>query len=127
MAAIAVLFIAAGCADSSSDTSDDIPENRHNEVTEPVDVSDPPSCSELYAEGVRTNADNSATEQGAYCMNGAQRELVESTVQDCADGRTVVFNAWGWGFDGEPWHATSGSVSSTVTTPPACISPTDTT
>jgi hypothetical protein len=68
-------------------------------------VRDPPPCGELFAEGSRTNASSEAVREGAYCIDGGTQQLVQSTVSECAGRRKLVSNAWGWGFDGERWHA----------------------
>jgi hypothetical protein len=108
-----VVSLAAGCSgDGDRDVQENVPENRNVETTAPQAdrVTDPPPCAELFAEGARTDASSEAVREGVYCTNNGTEQLVRSTVSECTDGRTVVSNEWGWGFDGEGWHAVTGDV-----------------
>lgn len=60
-----------------------------------------PSCTELFSGVVEAGEDGPCDDQGESMVVGM------ATI-DCADGRTLAWNDYGWGYLGEEWSAHEG-------------------
>jgi hypothetical protein len=103
------LCVLVACGGDSGDPQESVPSNRRTESTDQNDVTSPPPCTELFADGVRADASSEAISEGASCTQNGTEEVIRSQTRACADGRTMIYNNYGWGFDGAAWHATSAA------------------